>query len=285
MKLSLAPVLTAAVFALAACDVHVPDPIATQEDTPPQEAPVTAKRSLVHGTAMPTSPVNLLTDPGFSLVGQEAGYGSFLSFYAKNFGPYTPYIGVDSTSPAGFGGVAYVRPARATDEKSDAVLMLTSFPGGKGPFRAELWASKATIKDAPADMPEDGSALRATVADGSPEAGGFDLKPDFASKRVLGTRTWVPYRGEITAPLLQGAFFVITTGTAGGNVLVAAPSITSAEITAGGELKSASPKAAGLARRALSSTEREAIAKYRAVPPRLMAAGATLPKPKPRAGL
>lgn len=271
MKLSLSHVLGAS-LALAACDVHIPNRLDVEDDKPPTaKAAAVTPRRLVEGTSLPTSPVNLIADPGFFLVGQETSYGSFLAFFASSFSPFSPRLALASAAPSGFGGaVLHVEPPRATDTKSDAIILLTSFPGGNGPFVAELWASKSDAKGEPTPMPPNGSAFLATIADGSPEAAGYDLVADPEGTRTVGSRTWVRFRGTVTAPLTDGAFFVVTTGRDGGHVQFSAPSVTSAEVTPGGAVQQARGlSSATLARRALRGLEREAIAKYRRLPPRL----------------
>lgn len=282
MKLSLVKLgpLTLGAALTIACSETTED---KKMDSPqPPEPTVTAPsdgpppRKLVDGRALSTSPVNLLADPGFSLVGRENGYGSFLAFYETGLQRYTLESTYDSRSPAGFGGgVAVVKAAGATNTKSKAVTLLTSFLGGKGPFHAKLWASKSNVEGAPVDTPSDGSAVSASVTDGSPESNdAFDLKVDPSATRSANGRVWVLLRAHITKPLEKGGFLVIRTGTAGGQMLLAAPEVTSEELVVGqaimsrGALASASP-------RTKTSIERLAVKSYQAVPPRLIPAAPT----------
>jgi len=270
MKLSL--ITAAALAALAGCGVSEADKkleAPTPADTAPAEegAPT---RQLIDGKALPTSPVNLLADPGFALVGREQGYGSFLAFYADGSQQLDLTATLDSRSPAGFGGgVALVRPAKATNTKSRAVTLLTSFLGGKGPFHARVWVSKSTVDGKPADLPTDGSAVTASVMDGSPEsADAFDLAVDASATRTSGGRTWVLFRGDVVKPLENGGFFVIETGTKGGHIHLAAPEITSDEVAVGQAVRARTGLTVA-ALRVKNTAERRAIEAYRSIPPRL----------------
>jgi len=67
---------------------------------------------------------------------------------------------------------------------------LTSFLGGAGPFHAQVWASKSDVKGNPVDLPTDGSAFKASVADGDPDVGeSFDLRPVEGATRTIAGRT------------------------------------------------------------------------------------------------
>ena len=282
MKLSLISAAAAAVLATLtvgcgtsdAKDEGGPKPA----DTPPPPTDGAPVRQLIDGKALSTTPVNLLPDPGFSLVGREQGYGAFLAFYDGGSRRFELAAALDSRSPAGFGGaVAIVRPDRATDTKSQSVILLTSFLGGNGPFHAEMWASKSNVKGKPVDIPTDGSAVTVSVMDGSPEANdAFDLEVDPSATRTIDGRTWVLFRGDIAKPLVNGAFFVVRTGTKGGHIHLAAPEVTSDEIAVGQAVKSRAHLKLALARRK-DLSERIAIKAYQAVPPRLVPAS---PKPQ-----
>lgn len=283
MKLSLIAAASLACLA-AACGSSSEDapraPAPAESPQPEAPAPAPPPRQLVEGAALPTSPVNLLTDPGFSLVGQQAGFGSFLAFYDGSFARYELETTLDSRSPAGFGGaVALVRPARATDRKSDPVMLLTSFPGGKGPFRARVWVSKSDVKGAPVDLPTDGSAVTVSVTDGSPEGEAFDLKPVEGGTRAVGGRTWVLLGADVTKELKHGGFFVLRTGAKGGHIHIAAPEVTTDEIRLGQSTQSRGSLFVVKARR-MSASERAAVARYKSLPPRLVPAGATTPDPR-----
>lgn len=285
MKLSL--IAAAAIAALSvACGTNddgnvprlpqTPDSVPTEE---PNAAP--PPRQLVDGRQLATSPVNLLTDPGFGLTGQQVGFGSFLAFYDGSFEQFELATTIDSRSPAGFGGaVGVIKPAGATDKKSDPVLLLTSFLGGKGPFHAQVWVSKSDVKGNPVELPTDGSAVKVSIADGDPDAGEtFDLKPAEGATRTIGGRTWVLLRADIPKPLAHGGFFVLRTGSKGGQIHVAAPEVTTDEIAIGQAVLARGASFVATARPKTAS-ERVAIRKYRALPPRLVPAA-----PKPRAGL
>jgi len=276
MKLSL--ITAAAVAALtfaAGCGVSEadknPEAPPPAEPTPPEPPP---GRKLVDGTVMSTSPVNLLADPGFSLVGrQQPGYGSFIALYEGSSREFELAATLDSRSPAGFGGaVALVRPDKATDKKSQAVVLLTSFIGGKGPFHAKIWASKSDVAGNPVDIPTDDSAVKVSVMDGPPEApDAFDLAVDPSATRTVDGRTWILLRGDIAKPLANGGFFLVRTGTKGGHIHLAAPEVTSDELVIGQAVKSRSSLKLAEAR-TKSGAERRVIAAYRSMPPRLVPA-------------
>lgn len=285
MKLSL---IAAAAFASLAfgCGTtddapaaHVPQ----SAEPPPVEEPtdVAPPRQLIEGRQLTTSPANLLIDPGFGLAGQQQGYGSFLAFYESSYEPFELDTKLDSRSPAGFGGgVAIVKPGGATDKKSEPVMLLTSFLGGAGPFHAQVWVSKSDVKGAGVDLPTDGSAVTASVADGDPERGdSFDLKPVAGATRQTAGRTWILLKADIMQPLAHGGFFIIRTGTKGGQIHIAAPEVTTEQIVVGQAVRSRGAIAATRGRMK-TSIERAAIRKYASIPPRLVPAS-----PKARVGL
>ena len=263
MKLSLIFAASFAALAAVGCGTsdepsgnQAPPTAEPPVEQPPQNAP---GRQLIEGKQLSTSPVNLLADPGFGLAGQQGGYGSFLSFYEGGYDQYELETTIDSRSPAGFGGaVALIRPSGATNTKSEAIVLLTSFLGGAGPFHAQLWVSKSDVKGNPVDLPTDGSALKASIADGDPDAGeSFDLKPVEGANRVVGGRTWVLYKADITKPLTSGGFFMIRTGEKGGHIHLAAPEVTTDQIVVGQAVMRGSAFAATA--RTKTSVERMAI--------------------------
>jgi hypothetical protein len=284
MKLSLIFAASLATFALVGCgtsDEPAPNnqPPATEEPSAP-ETPSAPGRQLIEGKQLPTSPVNLIADPGFGLAGQQGGYGSFLAFYEGGYDQFELETTIDSRSPAGFGGaVGLVRPAGATDKKSEPVILLTSFLGGAGPFHAQIWVSKSDVKGKPVDLPTDGSAIKISVADGDPDVGeSYDLKPVEGANRSIGGRTWVLHKADITKPLTSGGFFMIRTGEKGGHIHLAAPEVATDQLVVGQAVMRSSTTFAA-AGRVKTNAERIAIKKYRAVPPRLTPAA-----PKVRIG-
>lgn len=278
MKLSLNPalsVLSSLTALLVGCGSTSSDPAPAPTPVVPAETPAepAAKpRTLVEATVQPTSPVNLLTDPGFALVAAGASYSTFLAFEEASSAPFDIETTLDSRSPAGFaGGTALIRPAGATDTKSDAIILLTSVLGGQGPFRAQVWFSKSDAKGKPATLATDGSAVAASLTEESPEGKAYDLAPVPEATRTVSGRTWVLYRAEITSPLTFGGFFVIRTGEKGGQVQIAAPEVTTAEIVVGAAVRA---RAGAPARaRATTSWERSAIRRFRAIKPVLTPAG------------
>lgn len=243
--------------------------------TPPPQTP---PRTLVSGTQMATSPVNLIVDPGFGLVGQQAGYGSFLSLYDGTFSPVDITTTFDSRAPSGFGGsTAVVKAENATDKRSDAIVLLTSFLGGTGPFHAQVWVSKSDVKGTPVALTVDAKGITASITDGTPDGEAFDLAPVPDAQRTAGARTWTLLRGTVTKALPYGGFFLVRTGTGGGQFLVAAPEITAQPLLDGLPVHSFGSTRPAVARPSTAS-ERAAIAKYKAIPPRLVPASAGRPE-------
>jgi len=242
------------------------------ETTPAETTPAPAPRKLVEGKVLPTSAVNLLTDPGFGLVGQETGFGSFIAVHEGDFSQVDMTTSFDSRSPAGFAGnVAVIHPAGATNTASESVMLLASFQGGEGPFRAQVWVSRTSISGAPLELTTDENGVHATVTDGTPDGEAFDLPPAEGMTRTSGGRTWVLFRGEVPKALPFGGFFVLRTGTAGGKFLVAAPEVVAQPLEAAVVATTKSlGSAAALRARSKTSAEKTAIARYRAIPPRLM---------------
>lgn len=282
-KLLRLAVLAAVSTSLLACgDDTASGPLRTdtpaEEPAPAAESPAGKRRTLTTSAALPTSPVNLLTDPGFQLLGFEQGFGSFLSFYSDgDFIELTTRT--DSRSPAGFTGrVADVRDLGATDGSSRPITLLASFGGGDGPFSASVWVSKSDAKGAPTAIPTDKAALTITVSGGGPGAAqAFDLAPEPSSLRVVAGRTWIRYRAEITEAIPRGGFFMIETGSTGGQWHVAAPELVPGKLVQGLAARRAplSPARA----RPVTARERAAAKRYASIPPRLVPATAAAGSP------
>ena len=282
MKLSLIFAASLAAFAVACGNSDEPAPNAppaTEQPPADQPPPAAPGRQLIEGKQLPTSPVNLIADPGFGLSADQGGYGSFMAFYEGGYDPLELETKIDSRSPAGFGGaVATIRPNKVTDTKSEPVVLLTSFLGGAGPFHAQLWVSKSDVKNNPVDLPTDGSAIKVSIADGDPDVGeSFDLAAVDGASRTIAGRTWVLYKTDVTKPLSSGGFFMIRTGEKGGVIHLAAPEVTSDQLVVGQAVMRSSTSLA--VARAKTPLERNAIKKYRSVKPRLTPAA-----PKVRIG-
>ncbi len=280
MKLSLVCLASLASLALlAGCSTTDDDasikPAPTAAPAPTDTPPATPGRKLVDGTALPTSPVNLIADPGFALSGEEAGYGSFLALSEGDYSRLDLVTKIDSRSPAGFGGnVATVKPDGATNTSSEPYLVLTAFQGGAGPFRAQVWVSKSDLAGNPVDLTIDPKGIRATLTDETPEGDAFDLAPaDGITKKVAG-RTWVLLRADVSKTLTYGGFFVIRTGTGGGQFHIAAPQVVAQPLVDGIAVttKSLKTNAATSVPRVKTLAEKSAIASYKARPPRLVPA-------------
>lgn len=263
MKLSLVRLLPALALASAACssseETSVTPPAQPAAEAP-VETPAPNVRKLVEGTAQPTSPVNLLTDPGFALVSQGASYVGFLAFDASSSSSYELETTVDSRSPAGFSG------AVAIVSTTEPVIVLARVPGGQGPFRAQIWLSKSDArgKASPASEPV---AVTASLTEESPDGNAFDLKPVPEATRTAAGRTWVLHRAEVTKPMPYGGFLVLQTE---GPTQLAAPEVTSAEIVVGAAVRSR--PLASAPGRALRAHERKAIQRFRGIKPMLVPA-------------
>jgi hypothetical protein len=279
MKISTLPTLsTLSLLALAAltpaCSTSEGDGIPshpvdqTPAEVPPAPAP---KRTLVTGDQLPTSPVNLLIDPGFGLVGEQAGFGAFLAFLDETFEPVDLTTRFDSRSPARFGGsVGVIMAAGATDKKSDAVIVITTFPGGAGPYHASVWVSKSTISGKPTAFTPDAKSIQASVTDGTLDGTAYDLAPAPEAPRVAGDRTWIELRAEVDAPLVYGGYFVLRTGEGGGKWLVAAPEVVAQPLVDALGTRSRAARAA--VGRPRTPSESKAVAKYRSIEPVLIPA-------------
>jgi hypothetical protein len=276
MKLSLVAVTSLAL--LAACgtsedtDIRNRAPSSPPTATPAEATPVAPPpRKMITGNALPTSPVNLIADPGFGLAGQQGGFGSFLAFDEASFAQLDLATHLDSRSPAGFAGsVAVVKPDGATDKQSAPVLLLTSFQGGAGPFHAQVWVSKSTVAGAPAELSIDAKGLTASITDETPDGEAFDMKPIEGATRIAGGRTWTLLRADITKPLTYGGFFVVHTGTGGGHFQIAAPEVIAQPLVDG--LASTRSSSSTWRGRAKTATERSAILRYKSKPPQLVPA-------------
>lgn len=238
----------------------------------PSPIPSATTRTLVDRGTYSTSPTNLLLDPGFSFGAGEGGAGAFLAFYEANFASYEFDTTIDSRSPAGFGSaVANIKPANATDTSSRAVLMLSSFLGGEGPFTVRIWASKSDAAGNPVDLVTGEDGITVSVAEDDPTGAAYELQPVPSASRVSGGRTWTLLELRLPKALPYGGFFLVRTGRGGGQHLVAAPEVLADPLVAALGTRSLEAPNATLVSRAVTSAERSAIVRYRSLPPRLVA--------------
>src|SRR5256885_6638178 len=103
MKLSLIA-LAGSLGVLALACGNTDAPTVTPDQPPPVVEPpsAAAPRKMIDGTLLATSPVNLIVDPCFALIGQQAGYGSFLGLYDGGPATYEPPVPVDHRYPPAF---------------------------------------------------------------------------------------------------------------------------------------------------------------------------------------
>lgn len=268
--LSLLSALSIASAACSSTEETTITPPAQPAAEAPVETPASNVRKLVDGTAQPTSPVNLLTDPGFALVSRGASYVGFLAFEASSSSSYELETTVQSRSPAGFAG------AVAIVSIAEPVIVLARVPGGQGPFRAQIWVSRSDAKGKPAPA-SDAKPVAASLTEESPDGNAIDLTPVPDATRTSAGRTWVLHRAEVTKPMPYGGFLVIETD---GPTQLAAPEVTSGEVVVGAAVRSR-PLASAPAR-SLRAHERAAIQRFRAIKPLLVPASSpALHTPKP----
>lgn len=267
-------------LSLVACgsDEAPPEPV-TPAAPPPAPAPTAAtppKRSLVEGKLLANSPQNMLLDPGFVLTEQgEGGAGSFVAYYSSGNQRLTVKIRNDSSSPSGFGGgFAILKDPKATDTTSRSFQLLSSFVGGKGPFAARVWVSFTDGAGLPKAAPEENSGFSASLVDNR-ERNAAELVNDPEATKVANGRTWHLYKGEQAKDLVGGGLFLISYGSKGGGIELAAPEVVPVALTRAAlahpdaRVETSAP---ALRERPLTTEERGSIAKYRSIPPRLMAA-------------
>jgi hypothetical protein len=234
---------------------------ATAPPGPPQ------KRTLVEGRQLPSSPVNLLLDPGFALVGTSPGYGLWLD---ERFEQTGLSVTSDSRSPAGFGGgVAVFQADGATNTESIELVFVAPFPGGEGPFHAEVWVSRSDVSGKPVSFTPDKKSILVSLTDGSLVGEAIDLKPIDGTTHTIGGRTWV-LLGVDAKSLTYGGYMIIKTGTKGGRWHLAAPQVVAQPLVQG--LPTQSLDLSKTVTRPITAKERQTIDAYRRLQPKLVPA-------------
>lgn len=272
-SISFAPLLVtfAASIVLTGCGKsdEAAAPVAETEDAGTTKAEkdsgaTTSGRTLIEGNLLPGSTNNMLLDPGFALLGSQS-QGQFFAFTSSG-SSVDLSSRFDSSSPVGVrGGALYLADPSATDTSSKSVTLLSSFVGGKAAFSAQVWISHSNATGDPAPFPEDEEAITVTIASGD-VADGFPIKRTSIKPRVANGRTWVQFAGRVENDI-KGGFFLVTTGTSGGSWLLAAPEVTAtASLPTGNTFRGVGSIASP---RRLSDSERSAIKRYAAFPPRL----------------
>jgi hypothetical protein len=271
LRLSLPASLSILALACGTTDDSIPPPPTTPADTgsatqppaPPQ------KRTLVDGSQLATSPVNLLFDPGFSLVNiGESSYGMWLDQSLTQGGLTTT---LDSRSPAGFGGgVGLFQADGATNKESLDLLFVAPFQGGDGPFHAQVWVSKSDIGGKPVAFTADAKSITASLSQDGPNGDAVDLKPVDGANKTVGGRTWVLLQADYPQPLPYGGYFLIHTGGNGGRWHVAAPSVVAKPLLDGLTTQSFSLGKPVIRR--ITAAERRAMESYRSMKPKLVPA-------------
>lgn len=278
------PLSLVAVLALSAlaCGTSSSDPAPAPVApvTPEQDAggdPPAPPRTLIDGHALPGAAENMIIDPGFSLLAQRRqSWGSFLAFRNDAMTEAQVQVAVDSRSPARFAGGVATLPGDASN--LSRIVLLTSFVGGAGPWRAALWVARRSPGDGKA-LPLDGESIQVTVASESPEGQGFALEADGASTYTAAGRTWARYTATIPDGLTNGGFFLVSLSGGANDWHLAAPELVPEPLLP--TRKSLSARATPRTR-ALGRPELAAIGKYRAIPPRLMPEAPTPPPRRPQ---
>ena len=240
-----APVLVALLLGSVLCGCSADDP-----------APAGPKRTLVTGNLLVGTPVNLVQDPGFSLLDPNGGSGGFYAYSGLSSTPLTITSLRDSRSPAGLrGSVAVLTAPNATDDNSESIELITWMTGGPGAFHAEVWVSRSTLAGTPASF--EASRITAAVIDQTGNAARLVAVEADARSSVDGRR-WLPFRADLSGGFDTGGYFSITFGTDGGSWLVAAPSVVAQPLADALGTRS-------LATRPQTALEQSAVAKMRAL--------------------
>ena len=188
------------------------------------------KRTMVSGSLVLGTAVNLVSDPGFALVSTPGSYGGFYGSAGSTFTPLTIVTARDSRSPAGLrGAVALLTAPGATDAAGVGISFLGTVTGGTGPFHAEVWVSKSTLAGAPTTF--DASEVHASVL--YQQGGALDLDAVVADIRMVGARKWLPLRADFADGFAQGGYLSIAIPTSGGTWQVAAPSLVAQPLVDG----------------------------------------------------
>lgn len=267
-------------IASTACGTTSSDPTPPPGSVPPPSDdggadPAPPPRTLVDGRALPGAAENMIIDPGFSLLAQRRqSWGSFLAFRNDAMTEAQVEVAVDSRSPARFAGGVATLPGDAAN--LSRIILLTSFVGGAGPWRASLWVARRSTGDGKA-LPLDAQSLQVTVAAESPDQTGFALEADAASAYTAGGRTWTRFTASVPDSLQSGGFFLVSLSGGANDWHLAAPELVPQPLLPTRKSLAARPL---VRTRALGRAELDAIRKYRSIPPRLMPFAAEGPPPR-----
>jgi hypothetical protein len=188
-----------------------PAPTAT---TPP-ETPGTPKRTMGTARAMGTRPENLVLDPTFGSFGTQYSQAVLVQD-AKGF-TETP-----TTSPAGT-----AQPVIVASPDGPVPVVIFAVQGGTGPLDVRLFIST-----------KDGSSP--TVSLITPDAeSAFDIEPVETGAQKHGDRTYKMYTAHITDELIGRLYLLVQ---AKGEVVVAAPEVTSPAAPATMSLRRGAPR-------------------------------------------
>lgn len=197
-----------------ASDAGAPDAAAADAGPPVREV---VKDAALFGA---TSVDNLLVDPLFKAT-FSSSY-SFMPLASSSAGiDYAWAVPWEAANPARAAGARVLVP-----DASSKLVVMSMFNGGKGPFRADVWATTVTDDDMAID---DGSGVQVQVG----EAWVFDgngrqvHELDFVpgDSAVVNGVLWHHYAGSIDKDLPTTCTFVLSTLDTGRDLLVAGPQV------------------------------------------------------------
>jgi hypothetical protein len=277
-----------AVSLLVGCSEAVPEPTATaiEPPAPPPAAPAAPVRALREGALLSTPARNLVFDPEFELAADDSirsSRGFFSWFDDGRSGRLT--VTKEARTPGGRPGTfATILDPGAVDGPGKTVSLVTPILGGAGPYESELWVAVRDRDAPPVETASYGALVKVALADLGASDGNawvaYDLVPDLQSAVTIGDRTWVRYAVRVDKRLEQGGYLAIEAPLPKGRALdFFAPTVLAGPAegrTAAYRVLAHTETQA----RPLRATERRAIERHGAIPPRLSPAGA--PRLRPR---
>jgi hypothetical protein len=166
-----------------------------------------------------TSVNNLLPDPLF-----KGGYSS-LSFFplgvSRNDVTYTWAVPWESATPSRTSGTVALAPGT-----SYRVVLISLFSGGRGPFRADVWATTAAADGRQVATPGDVTVQVGEAWLGQdPGPAVYNLEYVVEDDVIRGGVTWFHYRATIPGDLPSTVVFVISGTRPGRDLLAAGPQV------------------------------------------------------------
>ena len=200
----------------------------SSDDAPAATSP--KKRTMVTGSLVVGTVVNLVPDPGFALAADSSSYGGFYGYTGADSKVLDIVPVRDSRSPAGLrGSVAVVTSPGATDTTGTGISLISAVTGGTGPFHAEVWLSKSTLAGTPTSFEPN----EITVAMLDQQNGAVNLNAVDTDIQLEGDRKWVPMRADFADGFATGGYLSLTIPTSGGTWHIAAPSLVAQPLVDG----------------------------------------------------